>query len=466
MYVGRLNPLWIFLLFLGLFRVTTLGLYPLMDTTEARYGEMGRIMAETGNWLLPQIDYGVPFWGKPPLSFWASAASISLFGNSEFFLRLPHFAAAMLTLVLVWRFVRALEFGREEALIAVAIVASTVGFLLVAGALMTDMLLTLALTLALTGFWRGWHGESRQIYLMYAGFGLGLLAKGPLVLVLGALTIVPWIIATRGFRAVLPEMYGRLRLPGGIAMMLLIAAPWYLLMERESPGFLEYFVLGEHFKRFLVSGWQGDLYGSAHAHPRGTIWLYWIIFALPWSVLLTLAGARAIYRRRFELLRDPLALFLLLWMCCPGLLFSLAGNVLPAYIAPGLPALGPLILVSFDRSQLHRGRPLLLAGPALMLALVLVFVFFAANIYSEKGLLQAGIDQPYPVIYHDHLPYSARYYTNGEAKKSEAFPAAETQPFYYVTRKKDSHQALEAGCRLLAENRKRAIFVCHGERTS
>ena len=49
-------------------RMLTLGAYPLMDTTESRYAEIARKMLETGDWLTPQFDYGVPFWGKPPLS--------------------------------------------------------------------------------------------------------------------------------------------------------------------------------------------------------------------------------------------------------------------------------------------------------------------------------------------------------------------------------------------------------------
>src|SRR5262249_204715 len=42
-------------------RVATLGVYPLMDTTEARYAEIARKMLETGDWLMPQFDYGLPF---------------------------------------------------------------------------------------------------------------------------------------------------------------------------------------------------------------------------------------------------------------------------------------------------------------------------------------------------------------------------------------------------------------------
>ena len=64
---------------------------PLMDQTEARYGNIARIMAETKEWVVLQVDYGIPFWAKPPLSTWAAAASISLFGTSEFAARLPYF---------------------------------------------------------------------------------------------------------------------------------------------------------------------------------------------------------------------------------------------------------------------------------------------------------------------------------------------------------------------------------------
>jgi 4-amino-4-deoxy-L-arabinose transferase-like glycosyltransferase len=42
-------------------RLLTLGTYPLMDTSEARYGEIVRIMALTGNWVTPQETVGTPF---------------------------------------------------------------------------------------------------------------------------------------------------------------------------------------------------------------------------------------------------------------------------------------------------------------------------------------------------------------------------------------------------------------------
>ena len=70
-------------------RLATLGGYPLMDTSEARYGEIARVMRETGNWVTPQETPGTPFWAKPPLYAWLSAASTYVFGVDEFALRLP-----------------------------------------------------------------------------------------------------------------------------------------------------------------------------------------------------------------------------------------------------------------------------------------------------------------------------------------------------------------------------------------
>ena len=77
-----------FLLFaLGaLFAVRLLAMFwwPFTDSTEARYAEIARKMVETGDWITPQFDYGVPFWGKPPLHTWLSALGMKLFGVGAF----------------------------------------------------------------------------------------------------------------------------------------------------------------------------------------------------------------------------------------------------------------------------------------------------------------------------------------------------------------------------------------------
>ena len=66
--------------------------------------------------------------------------------------------------------------------------------------------------------------------------------------------------------------------------MLALALPWYVMAEIRTPGFLQYFIVGEHFLRFVDPGWQGDLYGTAHKRPYGGIWLDWLLATMPWGL--------------------------------------------------------------------------------------------------------------------------------------------------------------------------------------
>jgi len=454
----RARMLWLLLLGVALLRLTSLTMYPLLDTTEARYGEIARIMVETGNWIVPQIDYGIPFWGKPPLSFWASAISISIFENSEFFLRLPHVLAAIGVLLLIWHFVRALDGSRRQADIAVAVIFTTIGFLVVAGSVMTDMYLCLGITMTMTGFWRGWHGEKAQVYLMYAGLGVGLLAKGPLIIVICGLPLFLWLVTHYGIKGLWQPLWQRLHLPSGILLTLVIAAPWYWLAERESPGFLEYFILGEHFQRFVDSGWKGDLYGSGHAQIRGTIWVYWLIVALPWSPLLLITAVKTVVREHSLLPRDPLTSFALLWMCSPMLLFTLAGNILPAYVAPGLPAVGLLIMKSLDFKPVANSRYLLLVGPAMLLIMCIYANLIAADKYSDKELLARGINTSDALYYLYDRPYSAQYYSKGQAMKIDKIP--NEGRFYLAIKNGHGPRELDSNCELRSENYNRRLFFC------
>lgn len=454
----RTRGLWILLFTVALLRLVSLAVYPLMDTTEARYGEMVRIMVETGNWLVPQIDYGVPFWGKPPLSFWASALSISLFTNSEFFMRLPHLLAAIAVLVVIWQFVLSLSFSRLQADITVAVIATSIGFLVVAGTVMTDTYLCLAMTLAMTGFWRGWHGEKIQAYVMYAGLGLGMLAKGPVLIVLVGVALFPWLAIHFGLKNMWLLVWQRLNPVSGLLLTLLIAAPWYWLAERANPGFLEYFILGEHFQRFTDSGWHGDLYGAGHARTRGTIWVYWLLVTLPWSPWLLIKALRAIMRKPTSIFSDQLSSFALLWMCSPMLLFTLAGNILPAYVVPGLPAVGLLVMLSIDLLRPGHSRYLLLVGPALLVILCSYAVLVAADRHSDRDLLANGIDSSDDLYYLYNRPYSAQYYSNGRAKLTDSIPDEDN--FYLVIKNKRKPDGLSNHCELRSQNSNRQLFFC------
>ena len=171
-------------------RLLSLGLIPLGDKTEARYGEIARLMLQTGDWITPHIEVAFPFWGKPPLSTWLSALSFKFFGINEFAARLPSFALGIAVLWLTYRLVSQ-DNCREYALRAILILAITPVFFVSSGAVMTDPALLLGTTLSMAAFGIAINNKSGRTvwgYLFFVGLAIGLLAKGPVALVTDRLT--------------------------------------------------------------------------------------------------------------------------------------------------------------------------------------------------------------------------------------------------------------------------------------
>ena len=169
-------------------------------------------------------------------------------------------------------------------------------------------MLSFSVALTMLGFWESIHGKNKALWsgLFFVGIGLGLLSKGPIV---GVLTIPPiffWLVRFR----VSPKKILQLPLLLGILIVLIIALPWYFLMEKNSPGFIDYFVVGEHFLRFIDSSWAGDKYGFPKQQPLGIIWLFLLAGALPWSFILM----GRVKGKILTIWNDKWHLFLWLWV--------------------------------------------------------------------------------------------------------------------------------------------------------
>ncbi|EAR57659.1 hypothetical protein SKA34_08733 [Photobacterium sp. SKA34] len=408
--------LWLALCATMLIRLLSLGAYPLMDTTEARYGEMARIMVQTHNWLTPMFDYNVPFWGKPPLFAWLSALGIKVFGVSEFAVRFPHWLVGVAVLGLVACFARRVG---VNALMSATILATTGIFAVSAGVVETDMSLTFAMTLSMVGFYLCWQDKSKLWgYLGFVGLAIGLLAKGPLIIVLVGLAVMPWLIIQYGFKASFKQLWGRFPIVGGTILMLVIAVPWYVMAERATPGFLHYFLVGEYVDRFLDPGWKGDLYGTAHERARGSIWLYWILSALPWSIVLpfVLWAKRKVIKPINEKIK-PIISFSICWLLSPLILFTFAGNILPAYVLPGIPALGILLasIISEKQFEANWFKFSTAVSPVILIGAVIYIHFYVGDIRSDKIIFEHA-NKALPTYYIGNRTFSGEYYSNGNAQ--------------------------------------------------
>ena len=417
--------LWVTLGVVALARLLTLGLYPLTDTTEARYGEVARKMAELGNWVTPLYDYGVPFWAKPPLTTWLTAISIKLFGVNEFAVRLPYFLLAVLIAWLLWGWVR--RASARQAQLATAMMCGTLLYFVASAAVMTDLGLVLGTTLAMRGFWaafeQGESGRPKEVWLLFIGLGIGLLAKGPIAVVLSGLPVGLWMLLTGNIKS----SWQRLPWLKGSLLALAIAAPWYVLAEIRTPGFWEYFFIGEHWNRFTVTGWAGDKYGTAHATQRGAIWLFALAAAMPWTALLPLLW---IGRKSTPVPQEPksarysrdFTLYLLVWSVAPCLFFTMSGNILWTYVLPALPPMALLAARWLDRDTRARWVDGVVAAGVVAMSL-LVAAFFvreelADSWKSAKVVVRAhqASTAGQPLIFMGDLPYSASFYSQGKAK--------------------------------------------------
>ena len=321
-------------------RLLSLGSYPLMDTSEARYGEMVRLMVETNDWITPYFDYNVPFWGKPPLFIWMSAISFKLLGINEFAARLPALLSSLGTLWLTWK-LASFQLGRNGGKLATLILTTSAMFLVLSGALLADPIMVFSITLVLTSFWIAFHSNdpfqaSLWGYLFFVGSAMALLAKSLVGVVLAGLPIFFWCL----FRHQFLQLWQRLPWISGTLLAAAIALPWFIAAELKTPGMLEYMIIGEHFSRYLDSGWEGDQFGSAHIRPIGTIWPLFIAGGIPWSLILVGYACRRLWNKFRH--QQPLALsewgwFLTCWLLSLLLFFTFARNMIWTYALPMMP---------------------------------------------------------------------------------------------------------------------------------
>jgi dolichol-phosphate mannosyltransferase len=306
--------------------------YPLFEPDEGRYAEIGREMAESGNWLVPTLNHQV-YYDKPPLFYWLVAGSFRLFGTTAAVARLVPAGCALGTVLLTFLFgVRTLGLG--AGFLAGLVMTLAAGFVPISRVLTIDGVLSFLVALSLfTGYlalqgrrlhWGWWLGSA-------VSCALAVLTKGPVAFVLWAppLAAYAWLNKDK----VQPTLRQWLAHAG---LVLVLVAPWFVGMIAYDADFAYQFFIYHHVHRFLV--------GTDHIQPFWYFLPVLFIGCLPWSVL-------ALPLARFLLTRSPavrplrygaMGFCLLAGSWCI-LFFSLSRGKLPLYILPALPAIALLL---------------------------------------------------------------------------------------------------------------------------
>lgn len=404
----KISPFALLVIALLLFRAVLNFAIPLMDKTEARYAEIARIMAETNDFTTPQIDYGVPFWAKPPLSTWFSALSIKVFGENEFAVRFPYLLLNILVLLLIGRYAKE---KKLDFFLPAFILLTIPEFLIHTGVVSTDTALAFCVTLVMISFWEAVKTKDNHLwkYLFFIGLGLGMLAKGPIIFILTAPPIFVWMVFFKEYKSVWKNFNWLL----GVLLFALIAIPWYYLAEQKTPGFIDYFIVGEHFKRFFDASWQGDKYGFPKSQPLGMIWVFLIAFALPWILFVI----QKIWQKKLTLLKDKWALFLLLWLLWTPGFFTISKSLIHPYIMPVMVPIALLITYWWNEFK-HQKRLIYISliFPTVALILFLGMQFTSKKDYyinSDKYLIETTSAKNLPVFCWQVKSYSSQFYSKG-----------------------------------------------------
>ncbi len=403
------------IILLLIFRFFLTGFIPLLDKTEARYAEIARLMYETNEWIVLQIDYGIPFWAKPPLSTWLSAISINLFGVNEIASRLPSFLLCIVILIILGKSVK--KSGSSFYLPAF-ILLTTPEFLIHLGVVSTDVTLTFSLTLIMLSFWKAMTNDKKTYwnYLFFFAVGLGLLSKGPIAIILTGPPIFIWCLLDKKRWK---QVFTRLPWLIGLLITGITAIPWYILTEKKTPGFIDYFVVGEHFKRFLDTSWKGDLYGFAKTQPIGMIWIFLFIFAFPWIQILFVA----LWKNRKSIFNDSWISFLVLWLFWIPVFFTFTKSGLHTYILPSVIPMALLLIFYWGEFKEKVLLRIGLVFPTLVILAFLGLLFsgqFKTLMNTDKFLLkhqQNNIaSEQIPVYYWFNKTYSSQFYSSGKVQ--------------------------------------------------
>jgi dolichol-phosphate mannosyltransferase len=354
--------------------------HPLLDPDEGRQAEIPREMLAHDDWLTPRM-LGLPYYEKPPLQYWLTACAYTVFGVRPWTARLVPAVAAWLTVLLTFAWgKRAL--GTRTAFLGCLGLCLSLGFIFLGRTVVLDSLLTACVTAAWFAGHRAVRGPTlhRGWWLMSAlACGLGILAKGPVALVLLVPPVAAYAYLTRG--AARPRWYAWLGLAGAA---LAVAAPWYTAMALTEPGYLNHFLWRNNVVRYL------DAYDHQHAW-----WFYVpVLFAstLPWSLLWAWLVYFLFSRHpRLVLLRGPGLGFCTLAAGWSLLFFSLAGCKSPPYLAPVLVPLALLHGACLDailfRRVGRRDRFLGFARQWLPYRATLAVLAFSLAAYLTTGIL-------------------------------------------------------------------------------
>jgi 4-amino-4-deoxy-L-arabinose transferase-like glycosyltransferase len=386
-----------------------------MDDVDAVQAQIARNMLQSGDWVTARLD-GIAYLEKSPLKYWMIATSFAIFGVHDWAARIPIALSAML---LCWVTARlgAWAFGWRAGIYAGIALATCTGLFLFTRVLIPDVVLTLAVTVALWGLLRATDPAERHTTRwamgMWAAIGTGLLLKGLIAAIFPAAAGILYLALTRQLLA--RKTWRRLRPVPGILLLLGIAAPWHILATLRNPpyldftmhsergsyhGFFWFYFINEHVLRFLNLRYPRDY----NTTPRWLFWSFHLLWLFPWSAYLP-AAARLTYRQPDRASRTRL--MALCW-CGFILTFFTFSTTQEYYSMPCYPALALLLGSAIaSRDPWLKGGTKALAAVSSLAAATVVCILWMVRGAATPGDISVALNQQNPEAYTLSLAHMA-----------------------------------------------------------
>ena len=380
-------------LFLFFFQIEDRGLW---SSHEGRAGQIAQNMQEDGNYVLQRLHCGEISYQKPPLFYWLICLVSKVTGKVDSFsIRFPSAISAFLLSLLVF-LVGWSSFSPQVGAISSLVLMTSIRFWWQARVGRIDMLLSFFIIGAGFSFYYGYNSKSLKRWIFYLcgylGLAGGMLAKGPIAIVLTACGIGTYILWKRDWKEVvivcatwffIPIVFflswqiyqlnwiammilGFIALAcislwkkgskewicsphfAGLLLFFLLVSPWFILIHQATAGeFTWRFFVRHHLIRFLGKGLSSQLFGTtmvALSDFKRRPFLFYIphiiIGMLPWILILPVA-LRKLWL--LKLYKKNIGFFLSMWIVLSFLFLSIARFKRPDYILPLIPLLSIFI---------------------------------------------------------------------------------------------------------------------------
>lgn len=337
----------------------------LWDPDEGRYTNVALEMMRSGDYFTPHRHHETMHVTKPPVTYWAIAASAGTFGKNEWAFRAPMAIAFVITVLLVFELGKSLV-PRRPWLPALIYLASPIP-MLATSAITTDTLLACAETAAVMAYakYRFSNKNGRWLDVMWAIFGLAFMIKGPPAL-LPMLAILVWEWKSSRLKALVR--------PVGLGLFVLLGFTWFAAITYKNPELLSYFFGHEVVERIASAN-----------HNRNGEWYGGFLVYLPTLALGSLPWlAIVIWRKWLKREQTPLpdtSKFLWLWLLLPLVIFMVSRSRLPFYVLPLFVPIALLLGQSLQHVDIGKKH------------VFLVMLWLAAMIATKALIAYAPSDQ-------------------------------------------------------------------------